>query len=103
MPRSANTESAGRSSGTHAVAKPPRPTTYELLRSHGISRRDFLQFCTATAAAIGLDATLVPKVVQAMESRPRIPVMWLHGLECTCCSESFIRSSHPIAQDSSST
>jgi len=48
---------------------------------------------------MGLEATLVPKVVAAMETKPRIPVIWLHGLECTCCSESFIRSSHPIAQD----
>ncbi|HHQ48128.1 MAG TPA: uptake hydrogenase small subunit, partial [Acidobacteria bacterium] len=42
---------------------------------------------------------MVPKVVEALESKPRIPVIWLHGLECTCCSESFIRSSHPIVQD----
>jgi len=42
---------------------------------------------------------MVPKVVKALETKPRIPVVWLHGLECTCCSESFIRSSHPIAQD----
>jgi hydrogenase small subunit len=26
-------------------------------------------------------------------------VVWLHGLECTCCTESFIRSSHPLAKD----
>jgi hydrogenase small subunit len=26
-------------------------------------------------------------------------VLWLHGLECTCCSESFIRSAHPLAKD----
>ena len=25
--------------------------------------------------------------------------MWFHGQECTCCSESFIRSSHPIVAD----
>jgi len=37
--------------------------------------------------------------VYALETKPRIPVLWLHGLECTCCSESFIRSAHPIAQD----
>ena len=42
---------------------------------------------------------MAPRVVAAMEHKPRIPVIWLHGLECTCCSESFIRSSHPIAQD----
>jgi hydrogenase small subunit len=34
-----------------------------------------------------------------METKPRTPVIWLHGLECTCCTESFIRSSHPIAAD----
>ena len=74
------------------------PSTYEVLRAHGIDRRDFLKFCTATAAAMGLEASMVPQVVAAMETKPRIPVIWLHGLECTCCSESFIRSSHPVAQ-----
>ena len=74
-------------------------TTYDVLRSHGVERRDFIKFCVTTAAALGLEASMVPKVVAAMETKPRIPVIWLHGLECTCCSESFIRSSHPIAQD----
>lgn len=75
------------------------PSTYDVLRAHGVDRRSFLRFCTATAAAIGLDAAMVPAVVAAMEQKPRIPVIWLHGLECTCCSESFIRSAHPVAQD----
>ena len=76
-----------------------RATTYEVLRSHGIGRREFLKFCTLTAAALGLESSMVPRVVRALETEPRIPVMWLHGLECTCCSESFIRSAHPLAQD----
>lgn len=76
-----------------------KPTTYEVLCNHGVSRRDFIKFCTATAAAMGLDASMVPQVVEAMETKARIPVIWLHGLECTCCSESFIRSAHPITQD----
>ena len=74
-------------------------STYDVLRQHGIDRRDFLNFCVTTAAAMGLDAAMVPQVVSALETKPRIPVIWLHGLECTCCSESFIRSSHPITQD----
>jgi hydrogenase small subunit len=74
-------------------------STYDVLLSHGIERRSFLRFCTLTATALGLGPAGVPKVVAAMETKPRIPVIWLHGLECTCCSESFIRSSHPIAQD----
>ena len=76
-----------------------RPTTYGLLKAHGVDRRTFVRFCSMTAAALGLPASLVPKVVEAMETKPRIPVIWLHGLECTCCSESFIRSSHPIVAD----
>src|SRR5450755_3247916 len=74
-------------------------TTYDVLREHGIDRRRFVKFCTMMAAALGLEATVVPQIVEALETKPRLPVIWLHGLECTCCSESFIRSSHPIAQD----
>jgi hydrogenase small subunit len=76
-----------------------RPSTYEVLRRHGVDRRDFLKFCTATTAAMGLPATSIAEVAHALETKPRIPVIWLHGLECTCCSESLIRSSHPIVQD----
>lgn len=72
---------------------------YALLRSRGVSRRDFLKFCTVTAASMGLSSTAVAQVVHALENKPRIPVLWLHGLECTCCSESFIRSAHPLASD----
>ena len=75
------------------------PSTYAVLEQHGVDRRTFFKYCTSLAAIMGLEATMVPKVVAAMENKPRIPVIWLHGLECTCCSESFIRSSHPIAQD----
>ena len=75
------------------------PTTWDVLRSHGVDRRTFLRFCTATTAAMGLDASHAAAVTRALETKPRIPVLWLHGLECTCCSESFIRSSHPVAQD----
>jgi hydrogenase small subunit len=34
-----------------------------------------------------------------METKQRTPIVWLEGLECTCCSESFIRSAHPLAKD----
>ena len=38
-------------------------------------------------------------MAQRLETKPRVPVIWMHGLECTCCSESFIRSAHPLAKD----
>lgn len=74
-------------------------TFYELFRRQGISRRSFVKFCSLTAASLGLGPAFGRRVAHAMESKPRIPVLWLHGLECTCCSESFIRASHPLVKD----
>ncbi len=75
------------------------PSFREQIERSGVSRRDFLRFCSYAAALIGLDAAGIPKVVQAFEKKPRPPAIWLHFQECTCCSESFIRSSHPIVAD----
>lgn len=74
-------------------------TFYEVMRRQGISRRSFLKFCSLTATSLGLGPAFMPRIVEAMETKPRTPVLWLHGLECTCCSESFIRSAHPLAKD----
>jgi len=63
------------------------------------SRREFVQFCTWLAAAAGIEASAVGQVVHALETKARVPVVWFHFQECTCCSESFIRSSHPIVAD----
>jgi len=77
-----------------------KETTYqELLEARGVNRRDFLKFCSLMSVYLGFSSAFVPRIVRAMETKPRIPVIWLHGLECTCCSESFIRSSHPITAD----
>ena len=76
-----------------------RPTYYEELRQKGYSRRDFMKFCTVMGAYLGLEASGVAQVVNALENTSRVPVVWLHFQECTCCSESFIRSSHPIVAD----
>ncbi|MFA6442646.1 MAG: hydrogenase small subunit [Sterolibacterium sp.] len=74
-------------------------TFYDVLRRQGISRRSFLKFCSLTATSLGLGAAAAPRIAHAMETKPRTPVIWLEGLECTCCSESFIRSAHPLTKD----
>ncbi|MDR2146100.1 MAG: hydrogenase small subunit [Tannerella sp.] len=74
-------------------------TVYEECLYKGVSRRDFLKFCTFMAAYLGVESTGVAQVVKALETKPRLPIIWLHLQECTCCSESFIRSSHPIVAD----
>jgi len=74
-------------------------TIWEQAQMQGYSRRDFLQFCSWIAAAAGVEASLVPQVVEALDTKTRLPVVWFHFQECTCCSESFIRSNHPIVSD----
>jgi hydrogenase small subunit len=74
-------------------------TFYDVIRRQGVSRRSFNKFCSLTAASMGLAPAMAPQIAYAMETKPRIPVLWLHGLECTCCSESFIRSAHPLVKD----
>lgn len=75
------------------------PTYLEEFKRKGYSRKDFLRFCTLMAAYLGLETSSIGQVVKAMTVKPRMPVIWLHFQECTCCSESFIRSSHPIVAD----
>ena len=72
---------------------------WEVMRLKGYSRREFLRFCSYAAAIAGIQKSGVPGVVEAFETKPRPPVVWMHFQECTCCSESFIRSSHPIVAD----
>ncbi len=78
---------------------PKRPTYYEELMDRGYSRRDFMRFCTFMAAYMGLQTTGAAQISEALMKTSRVPVIWLHFQECTCCSESFIRSSHPIVAD----
>ncbi len=75
------------------------PSIRQAMEAKGYSRREFMLFCGLATAAAGLELTGLTQVIQAFETKPRPPVVWLHFQECTCCSESFIRSSHPIVAD----
>jgi len=60
-----------------------------------LSRRDFLKICTIVTASMGLPYTMVDKVAAAIKKGKKPTVVWLHFMECTGCSESLLRSSHP--------
>jgi hydrogenase small subunit len=59
-----------------------------------ISRRVFLKVCTAAAAAVGLPAWAGEKMADAV-AKKKPSVIWLHFQECTGCTESLLRTSHP--------
>ena len=60
-----------------------------------LSRRKFIKGCGMAAAALGLSGPLTEKLVEAATSPQRPPVLWLHFQECTGCTESLLRASHP--------
>lgn len=69
---------------------------YERLKEKGVSRREFMKFCTALTATMGLSSSFVPKVAEVFAASPqRTPVIWLHFGECTGCTEGLLRSTYP--------
>jgi hydrogenase small subunit len=64
-----------------------------------ISRREFVRSCFLAAAAVGLTGNAAAKLVEAATSGRRPSVIWLHFQECTGCSMSLLRSSHPGLAD----
>ena len=73
---------------------------YERLEGRGLSRRDFMKFCTFLTATMGLSSSFVPKVAEVFAApAQRPPVIWLHFGECTGCSESTLRTQYPYVDD----
>lgn len=74
------------------------PLLYRL-EARGVTRRDFLKTITLAAAAVGLPASAITRMAEAAVAGGRPPVIWLHGQECTGCTESLLRTSAPDAAE----
>ncbi len=97
---------------------------FDEMKKAGISRRGFLKFCGLMAGAIGMDrlppiveSNLPPGlekdlstyrkkgyhpydlIVKALETKPRVPVIWLEFQDCAGCSEALTRSQSPTLVD----
>ena len=65
-----------------------------------VSRRDFIKTCVTVSAMLGLPFGMVSKVAAAARKSDNRPaVIWLHFQECTGCSESLLRSTHPTVSN----
>lgn len=61
----------------------------------GMTRRSFVKTCITATASMGLQFSAFRDVAHAAVADDRPPVVWLHFQECTGCSETLLRSSHP--------
>jgi hydrogenase small subunit len=67
------------------------------LEVKGISRREFIKYCAATATVLGLsELAFTAKVAQALEGASKKPlVIWLEGQDCAGCTVSFAGALNP--------
>jgi hydrogenase small subunit len=90
----------------------PEETIADGLKKQGVSRRDFLKLSGLLAAAMGLNvappvsASGLPSklargykasraIANALETKSRLPVIWLEFQDCAGCSEAITRSVSP--------
>lgn len=91
-------------------------TIYQHLQEQGVSRRDFLKLCGILVGAMGIsvpplgasdlplhlddvDQRTFQSVAKALESKSRVPVIWLEFQDCAGCSEALTRSQSPTLID----
>ncbi len=68
------------------------------LAERGITRREFLKFCTVMAGVLALPTRYGVRIAEALEAKKeKLPVIWLEFQDCAGCSESFTRSYQPSA------
>ncbi len=60
-----------------------------------MDRRSFLKIVTMAAASVGLSSSVAVKMAEAAMQGLKPSVIWLHFQECTGCTESLLRTSHP--------
>ncbi|WP_409310978.1 hydrogenase 2 small subunit [Pectobacterium sp. B1J-3] len=70
-----------------------------MLSHHGVNRRDFMKLCAALAASMGLADTAVAEMAKSISSPQRPPVIWIGAQECTGCTESLLRATHPTIEN----
>jgi hydrogenase small subunit len=71
----------------------------QTLQRHGISRRAFVKYCTATASFMALPPGLGAAMAERLHDAPRPSVIYLSFQECTGCFESFTCSFAPTIEN----
>lgn len=69
------------------------------LARRGVTRRDFLAFCTAMASTLGLPPHVGAQIARALRRASKPVVVWLEFQDCAGNTESFLRASRPTVAD----
>jgi hydrogenase small subunit len=84
-------ESGELNDGTKSIVK--------ILEERGVSRRDFLKFCSAMTAALALPSAFAPRIAQALDEVKRPTLVWLEYQSCTGDTEALLRAANPTVAE----
>jgi hydrogenase small subunit len=74
---------------------PSAQTLSERLEERGVTRRDFMRFCSVITATLALPASYRTQIAEALGSVRRPVVIWREFQDCAGNSEAILRSPHP--------
>jgi hydrogenase small subunit len=69
------------------------------LESRGVSRRDFLEFCSLMVATLALPTRYIDKVAAALSAQQKPVLVWMEFQDCAGNTESMLRSADPPVAD----
>ena len=71
----------------------------EELERHGVSRREFVGFCSVMASALALPKTFGVKIAKAVAKSEKPVLVWLEFQDCAGNTEAFLRAEKPSTAD----
>jgi hydrogenase small subunit len=69
-----------------------------IARKKGLSRRDFMKFCTGMAAVLALPSSFIPKIAEAVTGKKPY-LVWLEYQDCAADTEALLRATSPTVGD----
>ena len=72
-----------------------KPSLQETALERGMTRRDFLKFCSMMTGVLALPSSYSKRIEKALAAPARTPVVWLEFQDCAGCTESLLRASRP--------
>ena len=69
------------------------------LEVRGVSRRRFLKYCAAMAAALAMPPAFAHTIARGLQASPRVPLIWLEAQDCAGNSEALLRAEKPTVAE----
>jgi hydrogenase small subunit len=71
----------------------------QAILQRGVTRRDFLKFCSTMAATLALPVDSASFIANQLEEAAKPPLIWLEYQDCAGNTESLLRASKPTVAD----